>query len=116
MSEVPGSTSGTSWRGVDAGATVRLVALTFVMVADIPPGGAEAFQRYESLVLPLLARHGGRLERRLRTKNALVEVHVVSFASELGYEAYTADPERQAHREQLEGIDVVQRLLSVTDV
>jgi uncharacterized protein (DUF1330 family) len=95
---------------------VRGVTLTFVMVADLEPGALQAFQRYESIVLPLLARHGGRLERRLRTADALSEVHIVSFESKDGYESYIADEERQSHRSQLDGIEVVQRLLQVHDV
>ena len=90
--------------------------LTFVVVADVPSGAAPVFQRYESLVLPLLARHGGHLERRLRTGDALNEVHIVSFESQAGYESYIADEERQSHRALLEGTDVVQRLLQVHDV
>ena len=66
------------------------------MVADIPPGSEPAFQWYESLVLPLLARHGGRLERRLRTEEALNEVHIVSFESQDGYESYMADQEPES--------------------
>jgi uncharacterized protein (DUF1330 family) len=92
------------------------VAVTFVMLADITAGGESAFQRYESLVLPLLDRHGGRLERRLRTDDARAEVHIVSFASRDGYESYLADPERQSHRTVLEGHEVAQRLLQVHDV
>ena len=90
--------------------------LTFVMIADLPPDAAPVFQRYEDGVLPLLARHGGRLERRLRTDDAACEVHVVSFEDEAGYTSYLEDEERQAHRRMLEGVDVVQRLLQVTDV
>ena len=60
--------------------------VTVVMVADIPYGAQSAFQAYESKVLPLLARHGGTLERRLRTDDALNEVHVVSFTSQAGCE------------------------------
>ncbi len=86
------------------------------MVADIHSDDVSAFQRYESLVLPLLARHGGRLERRLRTDDALNEVHIVSFESQEGYEAYMADGERQAHRAVLGGAEVAQRLLQMHDV
>ena len=53
----------------------------YVLVARIPPAGVEAFQRYEAAVLPLLAEHGGRLARRLRTDGGEVEVHLVEFAS-----------------------------------
>ena len=92
------------------------MSLTVVMVADIPSGGEQRFQAYEAAVLPLLPRHGGRLERRFRTGDALTEVHVVTFASQEGFESYLADEERQSHRGLLDGLDVVQRLLLVDDV
>lgn len=90
--------------------------LTFVMVADIPANGVPAFQQYEAHVLPLLSRHGGRLERRLRSHDLLSEVHIVSFETQSGYESYIADPERQMHRDLLDSVDVVQRLIQVSDV
>lgn len=86
------------------------------MIADLPPDALSSFRRYESLVLPLLARHGRRLERRLRTDDALSEVQGVSFESADGCESYLADEQRQAHRNLLDGAEVVQRLLRVTDV
>ena len=92
------------------------MSLTIVMVADIPSGAQEGFQTYESAVLPLLPTHGGRLERRFRTGDALTEVHVVSFDSQEGFESYLADEERQSHKQLLDGLDVVQRVLLVDDV
>ena len=86
------------------------------MVADIPSGAEAGFQAYESAVLPLLQRHGGRLERRLRTDDALTEVHIVSFASQEGFQSYLADEERQSHRGLLDDLDVAQRVLLVHDV
>ncbi|WP_347058073.1 hypothetical protein ABC795_15565 [Blastococcus sp. HT6-30] len=90
--------------------------LTIVMVADIPSGADAGFQAYESAVLPLLPRHGGRLERRLRTGDALTEVHIVSFASQDGFASYLADEERQSHKGLLDGLGVTQRVLLVDDV
>ena len=92
------------------------MSLIIVMVADIPSGAEVGFQAYESAVLPLLSRHGGRLDRRLRTGDALTEVHIVSFASREGFESYLADPERQSHKGLLDGLDVAQRVLRVDDV
>ena len=89
--------------------------LTLVMVADVPPAAVSAFEEYEALVLPLLARHGGRLERRLRSEEATSEVHVVSFASQDGYDAYVADGDRQVHGRLLQGLGIVQRVLRVAD-
>ena len=64
----------------------------------------------------MLTRHGGRLERRLRTDDALTEVHIVSFETASGLDSYLADEERQAHRRLLDGVAIGQRLLEVRDV
>ncbi|MCW2607416.1 MAG: N-acetyltransferase [Frankiales bacterium] len=90
--------------------------LTLVVVVDLAAGAVPVFHAYEAGVLPLLERHGGRLERRLRTDDALTEVHVLSFASQEGYASYLADEERQAHRALLDGAQLVQRVLQVQDV
>jgi hypothetical protein len=90
--------------------------VTLVLIADLPADSVAAFLEYEDRVLPLLARHGGRLERRLRTADGLTEVHVVSFPSQASYDGYVGDPERQAHRVLLDGVPVQQRLLEVVDV
>ena len=90
--------------------------LTLVMLADVAREGVEAFQRYEAAVLPMLERHDGCLERRLRTADGQAEVHIVSFGSRAGYDAYMADPERVNHRALLEGLALTQRLLEVIDV
>lgn len=86
------------------------------MVADIPKDGVPAFQQYEAHVLPLLSRYGGRLDRRMRSHDQLSEVHIVSFETRTGYDSYIADPERQRSRDLLDGIDVAQRLIQVSDV
>jgi hypothetical protein len=90
--------------------------LTIVMIADVPSGAEASFQAYESATLPLLPRHGGRLERRLRTDDALTEVHIVSFESQESFESYLADEERQSHKGMLDGLDIAQRVLLVSDV
>ena len=88
-----------------------------VAVVDLPADGVAAFRRYEDEVLPLLSRHDGVLERRLRTSDGTTEVHVLSFASERAYCGYLGDPERVGHRSLLAGVDVVQRVVeSLTDV
>ncbi|MCO1659044.1 hypothetical protein [Pseudonocardia humida] len=90
--------------------------LTMVLVADVAAADVGAFQEYESLVLPLLARHSGRLERRLRGAGGTVEVHIVSFASRAAHEAYAADPERLAHRARLRAAHIDVRVVEVDDV
>jgi hypothetical protein len=92
------------------------MGLTLVLVARIPADGVASFQRYEDAVLPLLAEHGGRLERRLRDTGGELEVHVVSFASAEGYAAYRADPRRERHAELLAASGAQVEVLEVEDV
>ena len=60
---------------------------TLAVLVDVPNGAVPAFQAYEDRVLPLLRRHGGRVDRRLRTPDGTTEVHVLSFDSEGAYRA-----------------------------
>ena len=69
---------------------------TLLLVARIPQPGVAAFQQYEATVLPLLADHGGTLERRLRNADGTFEAHVVHFSSEAALDRYRADPRRAA--------------------
>jgi hypothetical protein len=87
------------------------MTVVYVLVARVPPAGVEAFQRYEAAVLPLLAEHGGRLARRLRTGDGAVEVHLVEFASAGGFDAYRAE-----HAALLETSGARMELLAVEDV
>ena len=43
---------------------------TIVVIAELGAAAIEPFDDYERRVLPLLDRHGGRLERRLRTRGS----------------------------------------------
>jgi uncharacterized protein (DUF1330 family) len=93
-----------------------LEAVLIVMIADIAPGSIERFRAYEDQVLALLERHGGRLERRLRTADGTSEVHLLAFDSQEGYEAYLEDPGRVTARATLAGTEITQRILEVSEV
>ena len=80
-------------------------------LVDVPSGSVPAFRAYEDRVLPLLQRHGGRVERRLRTPDGTTEVHVLSFDSEDAYRGYLADPERVANRALLSDVGLEQRVV-----
>ncbi len=69
-----------------------LYAATF----RVPAAGVEKFQSYEVEVLPILRRHGGRVERRLRGSDGQVEVHLLRFPSAEAYASYLTDPRRAA--------------------
>ena len=68
----------------------------------IHPGRAVEFQRFETEAARIMRRHGGRIDRVIRptgparTDALPHEVHVVSFRSAAGFEAYRVDPELKA--------------------
>jgi hypothetical protein len=68
------------------------------LVAVIDLGVADTGRNYEDKVLGLLKRHGGRLERRLRSTDGLTEVHLLWFPSRVAYDEFLADPRRAEYR------------------
>ena len=89
--------------------------LTLALVVDLADDAVAPFDAYERRVLPLLTRHGGRLDRRLRTADGRAEIHLLSFADRAAYDAYLADPDRATAGGLLDGRDVQRRLWEVTD-
>ena len=85
-------------------------------VIDVTPAGIERFRIYEELVLGLLERHGGRLERRLRSDDGETEIHLIEFADAAGYQAFLADPDRATAQPLLDGVELTQRAVLVDDV
>ncbi len=92
------------------------MTVTLALVARVPRAGLADFRAYEDAVLPLLERHGGQLERRLRSMDGLTELHVVAFPSREAVESYRADPERAAHQDLLQRSGAATEVLEVTDV
>lgn len=93
-----------------------MAGLTLAVLLRVPLSGVRAFQDYEARVLPLLAGHGGRLERRLRNADGTVELHVLSFASRQHYEAFRNDPVRHASAPLLAACGATAELLEMVDV
>ncbi|GAA2475268.1 GNAT family N-acetyltransferase [Streptomyces gobitricini] len=85
-------------------------AFQLAVVLDYPADALEEALAYEERALALLPRHGGRLERRLRTADGLSEVHLVRFPCEDAYRAYLADPDRTPDGR------ITARVLEVTEV
>jgi hypothetical protein len=91
----------------------------FVLIAEVDARAVEAFDAYEAAVLPLLARHDGLLERRLRhvrDDGGWVEIHVVSFPSSVALDAYRGDPERTRLALSVADLKLKTTLLEVADV
>jgi hypothetical protein len=93
-----------------------LAAMLLVQTIRVPAEGLDALRRFEAAVLPLLSNYGARLERRLRTPDGCVEVHVVSFPSREALDRYRADPTRQEHLHLLHDSLAASDVIEVTDV
>jgi hypothetical protein len=90
--------------------------VTFVIIFRIPAEGVEDFRAYEAAVLPLLPEFNGRLERRLRSPDGTVEMHIVSYASDADRENYRKDPRRTAQAWLLEKSSAKSELLPMANV
>jgi hypothetical protein len=90
--------------------------VTFVLIARIPAKGVADFRTYADAVLPLLPEFNGCLERRLRNPAGTVEMHIVSFASEIDFQNYRNDPRRTAHARMLEKSAATLELVPMADV
>jgi uncharacterized protein (DUF1330 family) len=77
-------------------------AILLLVELFVHPGRAAEFRRFETEAARIMRRHGGRIDRVIRPTgpargDALPhEIHLVSFASAAGLEAYRADPELRA--------------------
>lgn len=87
-----------------------------VAIVEMAPGHAEAGQRYEDAVLELLDRHGGSVERRMRSTDSATEVHLIRFDSRAGYESFLVDPDRLQYRDRLGDAAPNTRVLEVHDL
>ena len=90
--------------------------VTFVLIARIPVEGIEDFRAYEDAVLPLLPEFNGRLERRLRSPDGTLEMHIVSFASDADFQNYRNDPRRTAQAGLLQESSAKLELLPMANV
>ncbi len=90
--------------------------VTFVLIARIHSERIEDFRAYENAVLPLLPEFNGRLERRLRSPDGTIEVHIISFASDVDFQDYRNDPRRSAQATLLEKSSANLELLPMADV
>ncbi|HUR73712.1 MAG TPA: hypothetical protein VMZ00_05510 [Sporichthya sp.] len=92
------------------------MTVTYALIARIPPTGQTDFLAYEDNVLPIMKRHAGVLERRVRSVDGHTEIHVVSFPGPAAFASYRADPVRAAQTHLLERSGATLELLEVTDV
>lgn len=67
-----------------------------LVVINLTQADLEMFEAYEAAVLPLVAKHGGGLEFRVRARDGSSETHLLYFPGEQAFEAYLTDPARVA--------------------
>src|SRR5688572_27742374 len=89
--------------------------LVLAAVVGLAPVEAVRGQRREEAVLELLARHGGAVERRLRSTDSTTEVHVIRFRSRTGYESFMVDPDRLDLRAGIGDAAPTTRVIEVRD-
>lgn len=71
--------------------------MRLLLEIDLSAADLSRFEAYEAAVLPLVAKHGGKVECRVRTIGAAPrEVHILYFPDSAALEAYLADPARAA--------------------
>ena len=91
-------------------------AILLHLTVRIPAAGVSEFRAYEDRVLPLLAEHGGTLERRLRSADGTVEVHIVHFASQENYGRFRNDPRRATAAHLMAASGAVVELIEMHNV
>lgn len=87
-----------------------------VLIARVPARGIERFRLYEDAVIPLIAEHGGELQRRLRSEDGGTEVHLVAFPTADALAAFRADPRRARVAHLLAESGAQTELLELHDV
>ena len=67
-----------------------------LVTIDLADANLELFEAYEAKVLPLLEKHGGRLEMRVRSLDGRCETHLLFFPDAQCAADYRSDPARLA--------------------
>ena len=67
-----------------------------LVTIDLSDADLEIFERYESEVLSIVPKYGGRLEMRVRALHEHKETHLLYFPDETAFEGYRSDPARLA--------------------
>ena len=69
-----------------------------LVTIDLRNADVTAFETYETTALGQLSKHGGRLERRMRTLDGAQEIQILRFPDEQAYGRFRDDPVRVAAR------------------
>jgi uncharacterized protein (DUF1330 family) len=70
--------------------------IRWLVEIDLSQADLAAFEAYERALLALMPDHGGKLLLRVRGVERAVETHLLAFPSQAAFDAYLADPRRQA--------------------
>jgi hypothetical protein len=70
--------------------------MLLLVTIDLSNAAFDLFTNYETKVLALLHKYGGRLEMRVRPIDARGETHLLYFPDNDAFERYRSDPVRLA--------------------
>jgi hypothetical protein len=90
--------------------------MLLVAIVEMAPGNAATGHKYEDTVLGLLDRHGGAVERRMRSVDSATEVHIIRFRARAGYESFMVDPDRLEYRGRIGDAAPTTRVLEVREL
>ncbi len=90
--------------------------LTLLAVFELGSAEMSLFEQYEGAVLPLLSEFGARLQRRVRSIDQKIEMHLVWFPSQESYQAFREDPRRKEHGHLFQASNVTASVYEVTDM
>ena len=90
-----------------------------LVTIDLSYADLEMFERYESEVLRIVPKYGGRLEMRVRALDERKETHLLYFPDETAFERCRSDPARLALSslwEQSRARSVAELVRTITDI
>jgi antibiotic biosynthesis monooxygenase (ABM) superfamily enzyme len=93
--------------------------MTLVVVLSVHAERYRAFEAFEERAASVMARYGGRVERRVVMKSAgdgpVREVHVVTFPGAAAFAAYCDDPETRRSAGGRDGLIATTEILTGED-
>lgn len=88
---------------------------TVVMIARTSPRDFADFIAFENRFLGLFEKYDMVLERRLRSQDECIEIHLIKVANQDCLERYMLDPDRTALLPQFRKLEVAQQIVRVED-
>ncbi len=107
--------------GIDASpvSVMEVTPVMYALIARVSNHGVADFRHTRTPSFPcspLLAEHGGHLDRRVRSRDGTLEVHLLLFESDKSLDRFRADPRRVAANPMPEAASADLELIQVLSV